>query len=174
MLRNLGEEQIKGINAGAEMYIFKPFYSDYLKISVNKILNRKETLKSYFNSPKSAYDLSNAKLIHKEDKKFIETILDIINANLDNKDLSAAFIANELHISMRHLYRKLSEIGEVRSIANMIKDCKLQVAKDLLINTKLSIDEIAYKSGFTARSTFFRSFTEKYHITPKEFRKQQE
>ena len=171
--RNI-EEQIKGINAGAEMYIFKPFYSDYLKISVNKILNRKETLKSYFNSPKSAYDLSNAKLIHKEDKKFIETILDIINANLDNKDLSAAFIANELHISMRHLYRKLSEIGEVRSIANMIKDCKLQVAKDLLINTKLSIDEIAYKSGFTARSTFFRSFTEKYHITPKEFRKQQE
>lgn len=88
--------------------------------------------------------------------------------------MSAAFIANELHISMRHLYRKLSEIGEVRSIANMIKDCKLQVAKDLLINTKLSIDEIAYKSGFTARSTFFRSFTEKYHITPKEFRKQQE
>ena len=171
--RNI-EEQIKGINAGAEMYIFKPFYSDYLKISVNKILNRKETLKSYFNSPKSAYDLSNAKLIHKEDKKFIETILDIINANLDNKDLSAAFIANELHISMRHLYRKLSEIGEVRSIANMNKDCKLQVAKDLLINTKLSIDEIAYKSGFTARSTFFRSFTEKYHITPKEFRKQQE
>ena len=56
----------------------------------------------------------------------------------------------------------------------MIKDCKLQLAKDLLINTKLSIDEIAYKSGFTARSTFFRSFTEKYHITPKEFRKQQE
>lgn len=171
--RNI-EEQIKGINAGAEMYIFKPFYSDYLKISVSKILNRKETLKSYFNSPKSAYDLSNAKLVHKEDKKFIEEILNIINNNLDNNDLSAAFIANRLHISMRHLYRKLSGIGEVRSISNMIKDCRLQVAKDLLINTKLSIDEIAYKSGFTARSTFFRCFTEKFHITPKEFRKQQE
>lgn len=145
--RNI-EEQIKGINAGAEMYIFKPFYSDYLKISVNKILNRKETLKSYFNSPKSAYDLSNAKLIHKEDKKFIETILDIINANLDNKDLSAAFIANELHISMRHLYRKLSEIGEVRSIANMIKDCKLQVAKTFssiqsFRLTKLPINQVS-------------------------------
>ena len=171
--RNM-EEQIKGINAGAEMYIFKPFHSDHLRISVNKILNRKETLKTYFNSPKSAYDLSNAKLVHKEDKKFIEEILNIINANLDNKELSAAFIANELHTSMRHLYRKLSEIGEVRSIANLIKDCRLQVAKDLLINTKLSIDEIAYKSGFTARSTFFRCFTEKFHITPKEFRKQQE
>lgn len=72
--RNI-EEQIKGINAGAEMYIFKPFYSDYLKISVNKILNRKETLKSYFNSPKSAYDLSNAKLIHKEDKSSLKQYL---------------------------------------------------------------------------------------------------
>mgnify|MGYP002590587031 CR=1 FL=1 len=155
------------------MYIFKPFYSDYLKISVNKILNRKETLKTYFSSPKSAYDLSNAKLVHKEDKKFIEEILNIINTNLDNKELSAAFIANELHISLRHLYRKLSEI-EVQSINNLIKDCRLQMAKKLLINTKYSIDEIAYKSGFTARSTFFRSFTEKFHITPKEFRKQQQ
>ena len=167
------EEQIKGINAGAEMYIFKPFYSDYLKISVNKILNRKETLKNYFSSPKSAYDLSNAKLVHKEDKKFIEEILNIINTNLDNKELSAAFIANELHISLRHLYRKLSEI-EVQSINNIIKDCRLQMAKKLLINTKYPIEEIAYKSGFTARSTFFRSFTEKFHITPKEFRKQQQ
>ncbi len=133
----------------------------------------KETLKTYFSSPKSAYDLSNAKLVHKEDKKFIEEILNIINTNLDNKELSAAFIANELHISLRHLYRKLSEI-EVQSINNLIKDCRLQMAKKLLINTKYSIDEIAYKSGFTARSTFFRSFTEKFHITPKEFRKQQQ
>lgn len=171
--RNM-EEQIKGINAGAEMYIFKPFHSDYLKISVNQLLNRKETLKSYFNSPKSAYNLSNAKLVHKEDKKFIEEILNIINANLTNKELSANLIANELNMSIRHLYRKLNEIGETKSIANMIKDCRLQAAKDLLINTKYSIDEIAYKSGFQARSSFFRCFTEKFHITPKEFRKQQE
>lgn len=171
--RNM-EEQIKGIHAGAEMYIFKPFHSDYLKISVNQLLNRKETLKSYFNSPKSAYDLSNAKLVHKEDKKFIEEILNIINANLTNKELSANLIANELNMSIRHLYRKLNEIGETKSIANMIKDCRLQAAKDLLINTKYSIDEIAYKSGFQARSSFFRCFTEKFHITPKEFRKQQE
>lgn len=170
--RNM-EEQIKGVNAGAEMYIFKPFHSDYLKISVNQLLNRKETLKSYFNSPKSAYDLSNAKFVHKEDKKFIEEILNIINANITNKELSANLIANELNISIRHLYRKLNEIGETKSIANMIKDCRLQVAKDLLINTKYSIDEIAYKSGFQARSSFFRCFTEKFHITPKEFRKQQ-
>lgn len=171
--RNM-EEQIKGINAGAEMYIFKPFHSDYLKISVNQLLNRKETLKNYFNSPKSAYDLSNAKLVHKEDKKFIEEILNIINTNLTNKELSANLIANQLNISIRHLYRKLNEIGETKSIANMIKDCRLQVAKDLLINTKYSIDEIAYKSGFQARSSFFRCFTDKFHITPKEFRKQQE
>lgn len=171
--RNI-QEHTKGINAGAEMYIFKPFYSDFLKISVNKILNRKETLKSYFNLPKSAYNLSNSKLVHKEDKKFIEEILNIINANLKSNDLSAAMIAEKLNMSTRHLYRKLNEIGEVRSIGTMIKDCKLQVAKNLLINTKLSVEEIAYKSGFKARSTFFRSFTEKYQITPKEFRSKQE
>lgn len=168
------EEQLKGINAGADMYITKPFNSDYLKTSVNQILNRKETLKSYFHSPRSAYELSNAKFMHKEDKKFIEQVLDIIYTNLTDKDLSAAFIADKLNMSIRHLYRKLSEIGETQPPADLIKECKLQVAKDLLIHSKFSIDEIVYKSGFKARSTFFKCFTEKFHCTPKEFRNQQE
>lgn len=169
------EDQLKAINAGADMYIPKPFNSDFLKTSVNQILNRKETLKSYFHSPRSAYEqLSNTKLVHKEDKKFIEEVLNIIYTNLTEKDLSAAFIADKLNMSIRHLYRKLNDIGETQPPADLIKDCRLQVAKDLLIHSKLSIDEIIYKSGFRARSTFFKCFTEKFHCTPKEFRNQQE
>lgn len=170
--RNM-DEQIKGINAGAEMYISKPFHSDLLKTSVHQILSRKETLKSYFHSPRSAYELSNAKLVHKEDKKFIKEVLDIIYAELTNKDLSAAFIAEKLNMSVRHLYRKLNEIGETQPPADLIKECRLQVARDLLIHSKYSIDEIVYKSGFQARSTFFKCFTEKYQCTPKEFRNRQ-
>lgn len=163
------EEQIEGLDAGAEMYITKPFNVDYLKISVKRLILRKETLKDYFTSPLSAFDLVEGKLTHKEDKGFLQQVLDIINNNLLEENLSAQFVAEKLNISTRHLYRKLSEICD-KSIAEMIRDCKLHVAQNLLLNTKLTIDEIAYKSGFANRATFYKVFAEKFSATPKEFR----
>lgn len=163
------EEQIEGITAGAEMYITKPFNVDYLKASVKQLITKKETLKDYFSSPMSAFDLANGKLTHKEHRKFIQKILDIISNNVTNKELSSKLIANELNMSTRHLYRKLSDIG-TNSIADMIREYRLHIAKDLLLNTTMTIDQIIYKSGYANRGPFFKAFAEKYGCTPKEFR----
>lgn len=163
------EEQIEGLASGAEMYISKPFNTDFLRTSVKHLISRKETLKSYFNSPLSAFELNEGKLVHKENTKFIQEILDIIEKNINNKKLSAQFIAEELNISSRHLYRRLNEINS-ESPAEMIKESRLHIARNLLLNTKMTIDEVIYKSGFFNRATFFRSFAQKYGCTPKEFR----
>ncbi|MCC8035423.1 MAG: response regulator [Rikenellaceae bacterium] len=163
------EEQIEGLDAGAEMYITKPFNIDYLKIFVKHLINRKETLKEYFSSPLSAYELTEGKLTHIEHRKFIQKVLEIINGNIINKELSAKFIADRLNMSSRHLYRKINEIG-AQSPAEMIRECRLHIAQDLLKNTKLTIDEIIFKSGFANRGPFFKAFNEKYGCTPKEFR----
>lgn len=165
------EEQIEGLATGAEMYIAKPFNTDYLRASVELLLSRKETLKDYFNSPLSAFDLKEGKMTHKENSKFMQDILDIISKNIMNPKLSTQFIASELNISPRHLYRKLGEIGE-QSPSDMIKDARMHIARNLLLNTKMTIDEIIYKSGFVNRATFFRTFFQKYGCTPKEYREQ--
>ncbi len=163
------KDKINGIDAGAEMYITKPFNVDFLKASVEGVILRKETLKDYFSSPISAFDMANGKIEHKEDKQFIRKMYDIINNNLTHKELSAKFIASKLNMSTRHLYRKLEKL-DASSPQNIIKENRLHVAGNLLISTKLSIDEILYKSGFSNRSSFFKSFHEKYNCTPKEYR----
>lgn len=163
------EEQIEGLASGAEMYISKPFNTDYLKTSVKHLISRKETLKSYFNSPLSAFEQNEGKLVHKENTKFVQDILDIIEKNIMESKLSAQFIAAELNMSPRHLYRRLNEINS-ESPADMIKESRLHIARNLLLNTKMTIDEVIYKSGFSNRATFFRAFAQKYSCTPKEFR----
>lgn len=163
------EEQIEGLASGAEMYITKPFNANYLATSVKHLISRKETLKDYFHSPLSAYDLSEGKMTHKENTKFIQEIFDIIEKNITNKKLSAQLIAEEMNMSPRHLYRKLSELNS-DSPTEMIKESRLHIARNLLINTRLTIDEIIYKSGFSNRATFFRSFSQKFDCTPKEYR----
>ncbi|NDV77994.1 hybrid sensor histidine kinase/response regulator transcription factor [Dysgonomonas sp. 511] len=166
------DEQIAGMNAGAEIYITKPFNVDFLKTSVNRLISRKEALKNYFSSPISAFELANGKLTHKEHKKFIKTVFDIINKNIKNKDLSVNFIALKLNMSTRNLYRKMNEIDSEISIADMIRDSRLYIAEDLLVKSKLTIDEIIFKSGFANRVSFFKAFAKKYGCTPKEYREQ--
>ena len=121
----------------------------------------------------SSYTLENGKLSHKEHKKFVNDILKIINKNLRNKDLSAQLIAEKMNIGLRTFYRKLEEIEEI-TLAELINNCRLLKAADLLIKTKLTIDEIVFQSGFTNRSTFYRAFSKKYNCTPTEYRKQQD
>jgi DNA-binding response OmpR family regulator len=160
------DKQIEALDAGAEMYITKPFNIDFLKVTVRQVLGRKETLRNYFNSPFSAFDLNVGKLTHIDDKKFMKNILSIINENLTNEELSVQFIAKELNICSRQLYRKLEQIGE-DSPTNIIRECRLNKAKDLLLTSKMTIDEIVFKSGFSNKVTFFLNFNKKFNCTPK-------
>lgn len=164
------EVQTEGLNAGAEIYITKPFNVDYLKSSVRRLLERKESLREYFSSPLSLYTLEQGKLYHKEHKKFVNEILKIINKNIRDKELSAHLIAEKMNIGLRSFYRKLGEV-EGLNISELINDCRLVKAADLLAKTKLTIDEVVFQSGFTNRSTFYRAFSKKYNCTPTEYRK---
>lgn len=164
------ELQIQALDAGVEMFVPKPFSADYLRISVRQVMERKEILKNYFSSPISSFEKVEGKLTHKESKTFLKNVLKIINGNITSKELSPHFIAEQLAMSPRSLYRRMSEIG-VDSLTDMIRDSRLHVAKSLLLTTKKTIDEIVYDSGFSNKVTFFKAFKEKYGCTPREFRK---
>lgn len=166
------EQQMAALSAGAEMYITKPFNAEYLRISVLQVMERKEILKTYFSSAISSFEKTDGKLTHKESKKFLQSILKIVNDNITNKELSPRFIADKLAISSRSLYRKMEEI-EGGSPTDVIRECRLHVAKDLLLTTKKTIDEVVFESGFSNKVTFFKVFREKFECTPKEFRMKQ-
>lgn len=163
------ETQIEALEAGAEIFINKPFDTKYLKLSVRQILERKENLKDYFSSPMSSFETIDGKLTHREHKKLLRSIIKVVNENINNDDLSIQFIAEKLGIGTRTLYRKIKETGH-ESMAVIIKDCRLHVAADLLVKSTLTIEEIAYKSGFANKSTFFKAFQQKFDCTPKQYR----
>lgn len=167
--KHMVDEQIEGIEAGAEMYISKPFDVNYLRTFVRQLMSRKEQLKEYFSSPMSAYETDGGKLTHIEHKRFAQQIFEIINRHIHDPKLSAQMIARELEISPRHLYRRIAEM-ELQSPADMIRESRLHIARNLLLNSKLTIDEIVFKSGYSNRSSFFRTFLQKYGCTPKEYR----
>lgn len=169
--KNDPEMQVKGIEAGAEMFITKPFNIEYLEKVVARFLQRDENLKEYYNSAFSSFDLKDGRLIHKDEKALFEKIMKIIDENISNPDLSVEFLSSSLGVSTRHLYRKLKNITD-KTPSDIIKEYRLKIVERLLVTSNMSIEEIIYKVGFNNRGNFFRMFSQKYGITPKNYREQ--
>ena len=156
----------------ADVNIPMPFNVKYLKSTVLQSLNRLESLKDYFSSSVSAYEFCEGKTLHREDKEFIEKLFNIIRDNISNSEITTAAIAEMMGVSLRSLYNRLEGSINVTP-SNILKEYRLLYAKKLLVTTKMSIDEIIYKSGFTNRGTFFKNFSAKYGCTPRQYRKEQ-
>ena len=68
----------------------------------------------------------------------------------------------KLQMGFRLLYSK--------SVNEYVRHIKLEIARDQLKNTELSISEIVYRIGFKSRSYFSKIFYSKYKILPTEYR----
>nr|WP_321375675.1 two-component regulator propeller domain-containing protein [uncultured Bacteroides sp.] len=163
------EEQLKGIESGADICLVLPFDVEYLKAVTEQLLKKNQSLKDYYKSSLSSFELIDGQMLHKDDKDFIDKMIKIINDNITNIDISTQFVADAMGISVRNLYRRLDGITEQTPV-NIIKEYRLHIAEQLLVSTKLSIDEIIYKSGFNNRGTFFKCFSVKFGYTPKAYR----
>lgn len=85
-------------------------------------------------------------------------------------DLGLEGLADEMGISSRHLRRVIeSEFGV--SPIQIAQTQRLLLAKRLLTDTKLSITEIAFASGFSSVRRFNALFLERYNLNPTELRK---
>ena len=57
-----------------------------------------------------------------------------------------------------------------KSTKQFIDEINTKLIKRLLINTKLSVKEIAYQSGFEETTNFYKYFKRQTQTTPEQFR----
>jgi AraC-like DNA-binding protein len=101
---------------------------------------------------------------------FLTTINKCIEENISDERFDANALSNAMYMSRAQLLRRLkSLIGN--SPGFYIKTMRLEKAKQLLQTSDLSISEAAFKTGFGTPSNFTKVFSEKYGITPSQFRR---
>ncbi len=166
-------EQAEGYETGADAYLTKPFSSELLTSVANRLIQNKHGLKNYYKSSESVYEFSEGKLVHSEDKELLKNVIDIIKDNIENEELRPGFIADELGMNVRSFYRQFKNMSSL-SPSEFIKDYRLNYAVQMLLITKLTVQEIIYKTGITNKSYFYREFAKKFNMTPKEYRNQEQ
>ena len=158
------KERIEGIDAGADVYLKKPFSVNLLKTHLRQMIKAKNTFyKTYFKS----LELDVEDIGY--DKKILADVLNVIGNNLSKEDLCVQDIANELGLSRSKLYRKIKALTG-NSANEIIRKTRLEKAKELLAKTDMTIGEICFKVGFASPSYFTKRFKEHTGIIPKDYR----
>jgi AraC-like DNA-binding protein len=114
-------------------------------------------------------ELSIPESLSKEDIKEIYDLSEYINGNI-SQALTVTDLSEESGLSPKKLQLGFKVLYS-QSVNEYIRRHQLEIARDQLRNTDLSVSEIVYKIGFKSRSYFSKIFTERYGILPTEYRK---
>ncbi|MBS9464305.1 helix-turn-helix transcriptional regulator [Flagellimonas sp. 389] len=90
------------------------------------------------------------------------------------KNISTNYTLESISLETGLTQAKLQEGFKLlysQTVTEFIRNARLEVARDMISNTELSISEIVYSIGFSSRSYFSKIFKEKYGISPSEFKK---
>ena len=174
--RTENNDRLAGFDAGAEVYLGKPFIPDELLMMVRKLLEQRELLKKkYGQQIAEAANVDNDEISkgrNRNERDFIKQINEYISENIMDCGLNAAMLADHMIMSIATLNRKINSITGTNT-TNYIRQRKLARAKYLLKNSSMSMGEIQVVCGFETPSYFSRTFRAEYGITPTECRKKQ-
>lgn len=164
------DSKIKGLRAGAEAYVEKPFSLEYLELQIITLLaNRIREREAYCKHP--LYTASNLQM-NRADKDFLETVERLVNENLSNVDFCMDDLASELNMSRSTLLRKFKSLFELTP-AKFLQMYRLKKAAEFIQDGRFRIGEISTMTGFSTNSYFTRAFTAQFGLSPKEYEQSQ-
>jgi DNA-binding response OmpR family regulator len=160
------EQQIEGLESGADVYLTKPFSVQVLQSYISNLLKAKEILRQRYSQKIFLEPLDIE--VGSVDKRFMERLMCIVEKNLDKTDFSVLVLSRELGMSKAVLYKKFSALVKV-PIGEFIKSLRLKKAATLLIYDKMNVSEIAWEVGFSDRKYFSKEFKKFFGKTPSEY-----
>jgi len=101
---------------------------------------------------------------------FLVRFREVVEARLEDSEVSVDDLAAEMNLSRVQLYRKIKQITG-SSPVELLRTTRLKRAYQMLLTTDKSVSEVAYAVGFTAPSYFSKCFKEEYGMVPGDIRK---
>jgi signal transduction histidine kinase/DNA-binding response OmpR family regulator len=161
------QQQLEGLNSGANDYLTKPFNFEILNAKINNLILLNRLLKGVYS--RHIKVTGQPPQVESSQEKLLKDMLSYIEDNLHTSQLSVENLSKHIGMSRGTLYSKVLEMSGQTPI-EFIRSIKLEKAAILLENSDLSISQISYMTGFTAPNYFAKSFKAKFNMLPTEYK----
>lgn len=169
--RTREEDNLKGLEYGADAYITKPFNIEILKKTTFNLIHGREMVHVTQQGQQIQEEMVEKIKSDSPDEKLIERIMKVINKNIGNPNFSVEMLAKEVGISRGHLHRKLKELTN-QIPRDFIRNTRLKQAANLLSEKHYSVNEVAELTGFANPNNFSTAFKELYGVSPTTYMKE--
>lgn len=105
-----------------------------------------------------------------EENPIINKFNQLIDARISDQNLDVSVLVKEMAMSRTALYDKIKDLSGM-GINEYIQNRRLILARKFLIETDMSMAEIADELGFSSAKYFSEIFKKYYEISPREFKK---
>ena len=161
------ENQVQGLDKGADAYVTKPFQPAYLLALVKSLLENREKLHRQLGSVTTTEELA-PETLSPRDAAFMQELYELMEKELANADLDIVRMTEMMKISRTKFYYKVKGLtGENPSV--FFKRYKLNRSAELLKEGMHDMCEIAWMTGFNTLSHFSTSFKKQFGVPPSEY-----
>ncbi|WP_020607387.1 hybrid sensor histidine kinase/response regulator transcription factor [Spirosoma spitsbergense] len=166
------DDRIAGLRRGADAYLVKPFQREELLLVLSNLLQTRRLLQHYYSQ--LALGSTQPELVPNEgvdarEDEFVTRLRNTLAMHLDNTALDGEMICQLMGMSRNSLYRKVMALTGM-SVTPYLRALRLQRAEVLLLNSTMSVAEVAYAVGFDNPRYFSRIFSEEKGVSPSHFR----
>lgn len=145
-----------GLTCQDKMYWGVGMDEDIIKASINALVVAVNHL------------LEDKKIDSVSDERLIE-MKNFIQANY--KTVTLSDLAEEFHLSEPYVSKYIKEKSG-KTFGDLVSHAKMKKARNLLRNSNMTVENIAYEAGYQNVEHFERQFKKKYEMTPIEYRNQ--
>ena len=162
------DNEIKGIQTGADDYITKPFSTKILTTKVSKLIEIRKKLQDHYSQELVLIPKNIA--VNTIDERFLEKVQTVLDEKLIESNFSIEDFSKAVGMSRMQLHRKLKALTGL-SASDFIRSQRLKLAAALLKKTDSNMSQVGYTVGFNDHSYFTKRFKEAYGCTPSDYAK---
>ena len=165
------DDRLRGIEAGADAYIAKPFKQEELLLRVNKLLERQRKLRQKF-MELHLDEQERGQGLSAFDRQFMNKLIDSLYALMAQGSVDVESLASRMAMSRSQLNRRVLAITGLNTSSYMMR-VRLAYAKRLLkADVLMPVGDVALKCGFDDVAYFSRVFKQAFDLTPSQYRRQ--
>ena len=165
------ENQIEGLQYGADCYITKPFHQDFLLAAVDNLLKQRRKIFESLVAHKKKIILAPSEIvITSKDEIFLKEIIRIVESGMANPEFNIDAVAESIGMGRTTFYKKFKSLTNQAPV-EFVREMRLKRGMQLLDAGENNVSEIAYSVGFSSAGYFSTCFKEKFHLSPSEYYK---